>query len=101
MIIPVRCFTCGKVLADKWQAYERMCSERQAQASSGPAASSVPSRPAPHATGPSGKPPQDGGGDGAALVLDSYQGPILDSLGITRMCCRRHMLTHVELIDII
>jgi DNA-directed RNA polymerase I, II, and III subunit RPABC5 len=24
MIIPVRCFTCGKVIADKWPAYERM-----------------------------------------------------------------------------
>jgi DNA-directed RNA polymerase subunit N len=23
MIIPVRCFTCGKVLADKWRSYER------------------------------------------------------------------------------
>jgi DNA-directed RNA polymerase subunit N (RpoN/RPB10) len=22
MIIPVRCFTCGKVVADKWRAYE-------------------------------------------------------------------------------
>ena len=25
MIIPVRCFTCGKVMADKWSEYERRC----------------------------------------------------------------------------
>ena len=23
MIIPVRCFTCGKVLADKWNHYQK------------------------------------------------------------------------------
>lgn len=23
MIIPVRCYTCGKVIADKWRAYEK------------------------------------------------------------------------------
>lgn len=27
MLVPVRCFTCGKVLADKWRAYVRMVDE--------------------------------------------------------------------------
>eukprot|EP00798_Chlamydomonas_sp_ICE-L_P023477 gene23477-17301_t len=27
MIVPVRCFTCGKVVADKWRAYTRMVDE--------------------------------------------------------------------------
>ena len=27
MIIPIRCFTCGKVLADKWNEYARRCAE--------------------------------------------------------------------------
>ncbi|MHA1310904.1 MAG: DNA-directed RNA polymerase subunit N [Candidatus Helarchaeota archaeon] len=22
MIIPIRCFTCGKIIADKWEIYE-------------------------------------------------------------------------------
>ncbi|OQV12865.1 putative DNA-directed RNA polymerases I, II, and III subunit RPABC5 [Hypsibius exemplaris] len=26
MIIPVRCFTCGKVLGDKWEAYLNLLS---------------------------------------------------------------------------
>lgn len=33
--------------------------------------------------------------DGPALK------PILDKLGLERMCCRRHMLSHVDLINII
>ncbi len=24
MLIPVRCFTCGKVLADKWVSYQQL-----------------------------------------------------------------------------
>ena len=28
-------------------------------------------------------------------------GTILDDLGLKRLCCRRHMLGHVELINII
>ena len=27
MIIPVRCFTCGKVLADKWEYYDKKVKE--------------------------------------------------------------------------
>lgn len=27
MIIPVRCFTCGKVVASKWEPYQRLIKE--------------------------------------------------------------------------
>jgi DNA-directed RNA polymerase subunit N len=27
MIIPVRCFTCGKVIADKWEEYKKEVSK--------------------------------------------------------------------------
>ncbi|RLE89237.1 MAG: DNA-directed RNA polymerase subunit N [Thermoprotei archaeon] len=57
MIIPIRCFTCGAVIADKWEEYIRRVSQ--------------------------GEDP----------------GKVLDDLGITRYCCRRMFLTHVELID--
>lgn len=76
MIIPVRCFTCGKVLADKWAAYERRCKEDDAKA----------------------KDVDDG------VVADSEKkngktskGVILDELGITQTCCRTVMLTHVDM----
>jgi DNA-directed RNA polymerase subunit N len=29
MIIPVRCFTCGKVVADKWEEFNREVSKGQ------------------------------------------------------------------------
>jgi len=30
---------------------------------------------------------------------DNHQNKILNDLGIVKMCCRRHMLGHVDLID--
>ncbi len=81
MIIPVRCFTCGKVLADKWAEYERRISQHNDAKGVAPKNTTAPS--------------------GATVVLDSFRGDILNDLGITRMCCRRHMLTHVDLIDVI
>ena len=57
MIIPVRCFTCGKLIADKWEEFAKRVKN--------------------------GEHPKD----------------VLDDLGITRYCCRRKFLSHVEIID--
>jgi len=57
MIVPVRCFSCGKVVGDKWEPYARRVA--------------------------SGEHPKD----------------VLDDLGVDRYCCRRMLLSHVELID--
>lgn len=57
MIIPVRCFSCGKVIGDKWNAY-------------------------------------------LALLLDGRtEGEALTELDLKRYCCRRMVLTHVDLIE--
>ena len=56
-MIPVRCFSCGKVIADKWEPYKARVE--------------------------AGEKPKD----------------VLDDLGITRYCCRRMLITGVELID--
>lgn len=75
MIIPVRCFTCATVLADKWLAYERKCKEQER------AEKTEEEKDYPH-------------------NFDmNFKGKILDELGLTKVCCRRHMLTHVDLID--
>lgn len=75
MIIPIRCFTCGKVIASKWLAYQEMCTKQESSSS----------------------PNQD---DQTYKNFDAnYKGKILDSLGLTKICCRRHMLGHVDLID--
>ena len=77
MIIPVRCFTCGKVLADKWNAYVKRCAEADAERAAGNQASGDDERP---------------GEDGKTT-----RGRILDELGITSCCCRVLMMTHVDL----
>lgn len=70
MIIPIRCFTCGKVLADKWNEYVKRCSELDDKAPEGE------------------RPGEDG---------KTARGRILDDLGISSCCCRVVMLTHVDL----
>ena len=71
MIIPVRCFTCGKVLADKWIYYEKKCNEIEQNKE---------------------KEKKDN------KYFDKvFKKEILDELGLDRYCCRRHMLTHVDI----
>ncbi|MFW9850062.1 MAG: DNA-directed RNA polymerase subunit N [Candidatus Thorarchaeota archaeon] len=57
MIVPVRCFTCGKVIADKYEQFKREVRQ----------------------------------GDDPAVVLDR--------LGFSRYCCRRMLLSHIDIID--
>ncbi len=56
-MIPVRCFTCGKLVGDKWEEWVKRL--------------------------------QDG----------EDPDKILDDLGLTRVCCRRMMVSHIDLID--
>jgi DNA-directed RNA polymerase subunit N (RpoN/RPB10) len=75
MIIPIRCMNCGKVLADKWLYYrEEVKRERKSEA------------------------PQPIYMDGKT-VPETVELKVLQRLGLTRYCCRKHMLTHVDLID--
>jgi DNA-directed RNA polymerase subunit N (RpoN/RPB10) len=91
MIIPIRCFTCGKVLADKYDYYvaeaRKLSSVEEAPAAIAKASTSTQV--------PASKTEQ-------SQHFDKVKtGPILDKLGLTRYCCRRHMIAHVDLIDII
>jgi len=57
LIIPIRCFTCGKLIADKWEDFvEKIRSGQKAD-------------------------------------------EIYKELGITRFCCKRMLVSHVNLID--
>lgn len=56
-IIPVRCFTCGKLIGDKWEEFAKR------------------------------------------VKAGENSGKVLDELGVTRYCCRRMLLSHVEIID--
>ena len=57
MIIPVRCFTCGNLIADKWDEFKNRV---------------------------------DAGEEALKIFED---------LGVTRYCCRRMLLAHVEIVD--
>ena len=57
MMIPIRCFSCGGLIGDKWEEFARRVKNGE-------------------------KP-----------------GRVLDELGVNRYCCRRMILSNVEIID--
>lgn len=57
MLIPVRCFTCGAPIADKWEKFK------------------------------------------AKVEAGEAPGKVLDELGAKRYCCRRMIISHVEVFD--
>lgn len=80
MIIPIRCVTCGAVIADKWEYYVKKTAE---QSVGGEMTPSVPIVQAEE------------------LSAKSVQARVMDEIGLTRICCRRHMLGNVDLMDLI
>ena len=76
MIIPVKCFTCGNVLANKYDYFiNKVKAEKLKQ-------NIDPNRVIYLSTENVGK---------------SIEGTIMDELHLHKMCCRRHMLTHVDI----
>ena len=77
MIIPVKCFTCGTVLANKYMYYaEKVKTEKLKKG--------IDIDKVIYLS-------QD-------KVAKSPEALILDELNLHKMCCRRHMLTHVDII---
>ena len=76
MLIPIKCFTCGKVLADKYRYYEQEVRKMKAS--------------------------KDMQVDTVIYLTKSNrdktpEGEVLDKLKLDKMCCRRHILTHVNI----
>ena len=76
MIIPIKCFTCGTVLANKYRYY---CEEVRKRKLS-----------------------NDMHVDKVVYLTKKNnaktpEGEVLDELQLNKMCCRRHMLTHVDI----
>jgi DNA-directed RNA polymerase I, II, and III subunit RPABC5 len=79
MIIPIKCVTCGTVLADKYQYYlEEVKKLKEEQ---GLDANSVLYYKKEMYNKPIEKTPE---------------GIVLDTLKLYNVCCRRHMLTHID-----
>jgi len=76
MIIPVKCFTCGGVIADKYRYYLEEVRKRKLA--------------------------KDMDVDKVVYLTKEFsektpEGEVLDEIGLKKMCCRRHMLTHVDI----
>lgn len=82
MIIPVRCFTCNKVIADKYQYYLKKKQEIDKDPNS-------LEKTITTSLIESGE------------VQKTEYGKLLDDLEIKRYCCRRMFLTQVDIVDII
>jgi len=76
MIIPVKCVTCGMVLADKYRFYLEEVRKRKL-------AKSQDINSVLYLT--------------KEFTKKTAEGEVLDELGLTKMCCRRHLLTHVDI----
>jgi DNA-directed RNA polymerase subunit N (RpoN/RPB10) len=82
MIIEIRCFTCSKVLADKYNYYCKRVKELEAEAEKKEKNGEV----SEHDT----------------LHFDkTIRQQVFEELGLDRICCRRMLLTHVDLIETI
>ena len=67
MIIPIRCFTCGKVIGDVYEEYKKRYESYKKTLAANEKPKETPKQ-------------------------------ILDDLGVDRYCCRRMIITHVDLI---
>lgn len=76
MLIPIRCFTCGKTIADKWDYYDKAVKKLEQE----------------HITENK---------DSLKYFDKVKSGKILDELGLTRYCCRRHMIGQVDMMKVI
>ena len=74
MIIPIRCFTCGKVMADIADYYEK---EKN-------------------------KIDENKEVDAVYKNFEKiHTGFILDNLGLKRYCCRRNLISNIDMMNII
>jgi DNA-directed RNA polymerase subunit N (RpoN/RPB10) len=76
MLIPVKCFTCGKVIGNKYQYYMREIVKRKEQL---------------------GEIPQEIQYLDDKSIDKTIEGVLLDELKLKDLCCRRHLLTHVNI----
>jgi len=77
MIIPIKCFTCGKVLADKYLYYQKRVIQLKLDKK---------------------QEINDVIYLNSNNIKKTIEGNVMDELKLNKICCRRHMLTHVDII---
>jgi DNA-directed RNA polymerase subunit N (RpoN/RPB10) len=76
MIIPVKCFTCGNVLGDKYRFYLEEVRKKKLE-------KKMDIEKVIYLT--------------KDFHEKTPEGEVLDDLGLNKLCCRRHILTHVDI----
>jgi DNA-directed RNA polymerase I, II, and III subunit RPABC5 len=81
MIIPVKCFTCGTVIANKYRFYLEAVRKKKFAKKRNDESIDI---------------------DKVIYLTKEFhektpEGEVLDELGMKKMCCRRHFLTHVDI----
>jgi DNA-directed RNA polymerase subunit N (RpoN/RPB10) len=76
MIIPVKCFTCGEVIADKYSYYLREVKKMKIELS-------IPIDEVIYFSETNTK--------------KTPEGKVLDKLSMNKICCRRHFLSHIDI----
>jgi DNA-directed RNA polymerase subunit N (RpoN/RPB10) len=80
MIIPIRCFSCNKLIADKYSIYLDLNKKLELDNNLTTIDTNLIN---------------------SGAIETSAQGKILDELNIKRYCCRRMFLTQVDIVDVI
>ena len=80
MIIPVRCFSCGKVIGDKYYEYHKRVKAKKMTKN------------------------MDVNKDSVIEInhdemVKTPEGEAMDELGLIRYCCRKTIMTHIELVN--
>lgn len=75
MIIPMRCFTCGKPIAHKWEKYNKIVTETHNKTNNIKKTSTNKVTP----------------------DTSTIEKKTLTELGLNRYCCRRMFLTHIDM----
>jgi len=85
MIIPVRCFTCGNILASKYETYKKRVSELKKK------------------EGITDTDPLliTGSNINSEEILSTPEKRVLDDLKLVRYCCRRHFISQIDIINYI
>jgi len=80
MIIPIRCFTCNRVIAHLWEEYLKKIQESYIEEDI------IENK-------------KNRFINIEKLEKKTIEGKILDDMNLNRYCCRRMMLSHVDLCD--
>jgi DNA-directed RNA polymerase subunit N (RpoN/RPB10) len=82
MLIHIKCVTCGKVIGGLYEAYKAKVHRYKMEAM---------------VHHPHEDPSRIQYLDETNMKDKSPEGRVLDELGFTSMCCRRHLMTHVDI----